>query len=99
VVVADGDTFGGLFKAQTGQGLDRDRDTITGLGFTIIREDPRAGETKVWVYGPVASVELVINDYLLKVQLPGYFFPLPVGEEITEHLIVSWAPREDLFFA
>ena len=92
------DTFGGYFKARPGQGRDADRTTIEGLGFTILTEEPRAGETKMWVYGPGSSVDTAINDFDLKVTLPGYFFPLPVGEELTETLVRSWTDRENLFF-
>lgn len=98
LAIADCDTFGGLFLAQTGEGRDRDREIILGLGFTILLEEPRAGEVKMWVHGPVSSVDTVLADYELKVSLPGLFFPLPEGEEITMHLLYSWAPRENLFF-
>lgn len=92
------DTFGGLFKARDGAGRDADRATIESLGFTIVAEDALAGETKIWVYGPGSSVDLVVNDFDLKAGLPGFFFLLPVGVELTESLIRSWTERENLFF-
>ncbi len=92
-------TFGGLFKARSGQGLDLDRQIILGLGFTIIGQDLKAGETEVFVHGPESSVDTVTNDFELKVQLPSWFFRLPVGEELTESLIRDWTDRSNLFFA
>jgi hypothetical protein len=76
-----------------------DRATITGLGFTIVGEDPRAGETEVFVHGPESAVDGVTNDFELKISLPGWFFRLPVGEELTESLVREWTDRSNLFFA
>ena len=92
-------TYGGLFKARTGRGLDLDRDIITGLGFTILAEEPRAGETHVFVHCGIDTLNAIVADYDLKISLPGWFFPLPVGEELTLTLVKDWTARANLFFS
>jgi len=94
------DTFGGLFQAapKTTFQFDTDRETIIGLGFTIIDEESRSGQTEVFVTGPSSAVDLATNDFNLKCQLPGWFFLIPEGTDITVSVLKRWAARSQLLF-
>ena len=87
---SDGNTWGGRITARTGEDLTTDLQTITDEGFTVLGQDARAGETTVWVYGTASVVGTWITDTDLKLALPGLFFPIPKGEEVTLARVKQW---------
>ncbi len=94
--VADKDTWGAKFEAADGDRLVIDRQLIVDLGFTIVAEDLLAGRTKIFAWGPGSSVNAYRLDTLNLCTLPGLFFLINPGDEITESLIRAWVPRSEI---
>lgn len=100
MATADENTWGGLFLVapSSDDRIDTDIETISGLGFTILSQDEYAGHTKIFVYGPTASVveylQDVDEDYRL--DTPGFFFQIPYGEEVTDALVRQWSENDEL---
>lgn len=97
--IAEPDTWAGKFVAgNPGPQLDRDRQTILDLGFTILDEDSFAGRTDIFAWGPGSGVNSYRGDTLNLTRMPAQFFLIPRGEEITVSLVKAWVPRADSTF-
>lgn len=99
-MIADSDTWGGLFLTapKTDSKFDEDLEIIDGLGYTWISEEEKSGQTVVYVFGPTSAVDEFINDFDLKLRIKGFFFKIADGAEINVALIKSWVEIEDLVF-
>ena len=95
-IIADGSQWGALFLARAGEGLDADRQFISEFPFTILDQKSQAGLTRIWAWGTSQQVFDWTADSELQKQLPGLFFNIPVGEEITLLRIKQWAPLEEV---
>lgn len=94
-VISDGSQWGGRIVARVDPDVVEDRAIVTALGFTILSEDLRAGETLLWVWGLGRDVGIYIQDPDRKLDLPGVFFPLPRGYEITDALVRRWTDNRN----
>ena len=84
------DTWGGRITVRPVPDTTTDIATVQSKGFTVLGQDERAGETTLWVTGNAQSVGLWINDFELKFMLPGFFFPIPFGEEVNLTRVKQW---------
>lgn len=97
-------TFGGLFLARPlGPGFDEDRQFIIDEGFTIVDEQKRAGETRIFVFGESDIVGINLgrlsnDDPFNRFELPSFFFLLTEGEILTETIIRQWTDRNSVAF-
>lgn len=98
MAVSDGNTWGGRIIIRPEPDTTADRTTITGLGFTILGEDARAGETILWVSGTSAQVGVYISDFDQKFALPGHFFPIPKGEEVDLVRVKQWTSYKQIAY-
>lgn len=88
------DTWAAVFHARVGSNLSTDRQTVTGLGYTILAEERFSGSTHLYGYGPGTAVRAYVSDLELRQRLPGFFFQMVEGDDLTLGNITKWTSRQ-----
>jgi len=93
-------TYGGKLIARAGEdNLQNDLQQLVDYGFIILGLDKRASETHVWVVGDFALADRWTNNFdTHRNTLPGWFFPLPIGREVTLSLVQQWTSKKQYLF-
>jgi hypothetical protein len=98
MALSDGNVWGGKIYARPTPDIDADRATVEAAGFTILGQDDTAGSSVLWVHGNAAYVGTYIADIEAKLALPGYFFRIPPGEEVSLVRIRQWNQYRQIAF-
>jgi len=93
-------TWGGkLIARPDSSDLRTDLLELVGYGFNIMGLEQRANETHIWVVGDFALADRWTNNFdTHRNTLPGWFFPLPIGELVTLSMVQEWTPYKRLLF-